>query len=263
MSDPSERARAESSDHPFERAVVRPGRGLEADLEGRIDGIVDRVLADHEAFVATLERDVRIPVSGIPEGPASVLRGQQAALDALRSDVDVSRHRAELEAERRMRARLVEDLRPSSGPVFREDPIVTREGVLRVDADFAQAAGLGPVVESRLYAHGVRTASAYLDLDADELVRVTGLGRDVVVAARDDLRLERIAGLPARAADLLRVAGVHSVSRLAASDPAVLSERIVEMRNRHRLARLPDAIASEAAVARLVEDAKALVGRHA
>lgn len=263
MSDPSERTRAESPDHPFERAVVRPGRGLDSDLEGRIDGIVDRVLEDHETIVAALGKDLHVPISGIPEGPASVLRREQAALDALKSDVEISRHRAELEAERRNRSRLVEDLRPTPGPVFREEPIVTRDDVLRVDADFTQTSGFGPTVEARLYAHGVRSASAYLDLDADELVRVTGLRRDVVVAARDDLRLERVAGLSGHAADLLRVANVHTVSRLAASDPAVLAERLVELRRRHRLPRVPEAIGSEAAVARLVEDAKALVGRTA
>ena len=58
------------------------------------------------------------------------------------------------------------------------------------------------------------------------------------------------------AADLLRLAGVHCISRLADRDPAVLTRDLSNLRDAHRLHRLPAALADAAAVARTVSRAR-------
>lgn len=216
------------------------------------------MIADHKVLVATLDEDVRAAGHAPWESTRAPSRHAVPSLETPAAAPRLAgAFIARQEAARRRRARILEEIEATAIETpMRDPPIVTRHGVLRVEADFSQLSGVDAAVDARLFGAGIRTAEAFFQEPLGELARVTGLPEETLRAARADLDLAHIGDMGTDAADLLRVVGVHTVSDLARRAPADLAARIAAESRRHQGLRIPSALRDTLAIERLVSLAK-------
>lgn len=164
---------------------------------------------------------------------------------------------AVLKRQRRDRAQQAAALRPSPVAARLDPPLVTRGGVLYVPPSFEQARALDADVAYRLVTAGYRSVEAFLHAPDDELAALSGLSVLSVRRAKRDLDLTRLPQVDEKCADLLRLVGCATVSRLAGMEPALLARDVERVMKQHRFLRLPTVLADEASIRRLVSAAKA------
>lgn len=225
------------------------------EIPDHLEERVDLVIEDHRVVLAELEARARESARSAgftqPLGAPEVPKVQRRAWDPKEVHLD-----ERVLQDRRERERLLRELDPGVVRPPVDPPIVTRLGVFRVAPEFFQVKGLDRRADARLLREGVTSAEAFLAAQDSHIARLTGLSLADVDRAKADLDLTRLPGVRKDAADLLRLAGVHSVSALAETDPAVLSQTIEALRVRHRFIVLPEVLSSERAVATLVADAQ-------
>ncbi len=243
-------------DRPFQGAPPWHSGGNPGELAGEredsIDRQVDRLVDSHRAVLATLERDAKELNEHPREAPAGT-RGIMAPS----MDEAMERHAAPLRKERRERAQRLARFRPVHEPVRLDPPLVTRGGVLYVPPVFEEAAGLDEESATRLVRAGFRTVDLFLRASDQELADAAGRSLAMVRRAKSDLDLMRLPHVDSKTADLLRLAGVSTVSRLAIMDPMLLVRDIERITDRHRFLAVPAALNSERAIRRLATAAQA------
>lgn len=211
---------------------------------------MDRIVDSHRAVMADLAEDV----GGLGEtlredvGPRFVAPSHEEMLE---------RHMAPIRRERRERAQRSVGIRPVEDMVKLDPPLVTRGGVLYVPPVFEEAAGLDDDSARRVLRAGFRSVDAFLSASDEELVEATGRSLESVRRAKRDLDLMRLPHVDRKAADLLRLAGCPTVSRLAGMDPTLLVRDIDRIRRQYRFLSMPPALNSDRAVRRLVAAAQA------
>lgn len=232
------------------------GGGDRLDAGESLDSLVDRVVESHRTVIATLEEDVR-SLRQDPPGGTGIGELGTARLTRVSEEEALQHHVASLRQQRRQRAQAAANLRPVERPVRLEPPLVTRGGVLYVPPAFEAAQGLDEDAAHRLLRSGIRRVEAFLEAPDEELVGITGRGLNEVRRAKRDLDLMRLPHVDQKAADLLRVVGVGTVSRLSVMDPALVVRDLQGLKGRYRFLDLPVVLHSEGAVRRLVTAAQA------
>jgi hypothetical protein len=214
---------------------------------------VDRLLESHRTMVATLADDVKDFKS-----PRLVSKKEQPETRSMRpSEQEMfERHVSPLRKARRERAVAAGALRPREGVPSLDPPLVTRAGVLYVPPVFEAAMGLDEESAHRLIRAGFRSVGAMLAASDEKIMEVTGRSLQQVRRAKRDLDLMRLPHMDDLSADLLRLVGVDTVSRLAIMDPGLLSRDVARVHERHRFLKIPVALRDEHAIRRLIEAAK-------
>lgn len=206
--------------------------------------------------MATLSRDVRLshgpqissaPVPSEPSRLGPMLTQEQS----MQQQVGV------LKRQRRERTQQAAALRPLPVAARLDPPLVTRGGVLYVPPSFEQASALDADLAYRLVTAGYRSVEAFLHASDDELAALTGLSVLSVRRAKRDLDLMRLPQVDEKCADLLRLVGCATVSRLAGMDAGLFARDVERVMKQYRFLRLPTVLADETSIRRLVSAAKA------
>ena len=120
--------------------------------------------------------------------------------------------------------------------------------------------GIGAVYSARLLQAGIDTPEALLAKAAtrrqrSELAARTGISGTLLLTWTNHADLFRVSGIGPQYAELLELAGVDTIKELGHRIPSNLAIRMREVNERRRLAR---GAISDRAVARWIEEAKAL-----
>lgn len=120
--------------------------------------------------------------------------------------------------------------------------------------------GIGAVYSARLLQAGIDTPEALLAKAAtrrqrSELAARTGISGTLLLTWTNHADLFRVRGIGPQYAELLELAGVDTIKELGHRIPSNLAIRMREVNERRRLVR---GAISERAVARWIEEAKAL-----
>lgn len=221
----------------------------------RLEENVDLVIADHATVVATLERRARHEAERAgfttPLPRHEVPRVPRRAWDPAEVHLDES-----VLAARQERQRLLRELKPGVVRPVLDPPLVTRAGVFYVPPEFFQARGIDRRMDAALLRGGIRSFASFLGASDRIIADLTGLSLADVSRAKDDLDLSRVLGVDGPTAELLRLAGIHSVSALAAAEPAVVQADVARLWTRHRFHSIPARLSTPEGVAALVEDAQ-------
>lgn len=258
-SEPISHRPSRNPDRPFEPAAPEPPGGDwgpdDAQREDSIDRLVDRVVDSHSAVLATLDEDLKS--FGGTRRDSQLGPGGRLVVQSM--DEALERHTAPLRKARRERTHRMAGFRPVHEPVRLDPPLVTRGGVLYVPPVYDEAEGLDEESAQRLVRAGFRSVDLFLRASDQELADASGRSLANVRRAKSDLDLLRLPHIDGKAADLLRLAGVSTVSRLAIMDPTLLVRDIQRIRDRHRFLAVPAVIDGERAIRRLVAAAQARI----
>lgn len=244
-----ERARSSGPVWPSDNGLEQAG--LE---DGSLDREVDRLLESHRAVLATLEEDVEEIRGGVKhnESRSTSVRFMRPSEEEV-----LERHAAPLRRRRREREMEASALRPVAGSPRLDPPLVTRAGVIYVPPAFEAAAGFDQKIADRLVRAGHRSVESFLSASDEELVEEAGVSLAQVRRAKRDLDLVRLPNMDRDTADLLRLVGVATVSRLAIMDPSLVVRDLERVQQRHRFLRLPPSLQDERSIRRIIEAAKA------
>jgi len=243
--------RGATSEPRLDEGDAGPGAGQTPVDMAALDAHVDHVIADHQVVLGRLERRARDDATWA--GFTQPLGASVSQTVARRTwDPKEVHHSEEVLRDRERRARALRELDPGLVRPRLDDPVVTRSGIFFVPPVFEHAAGIDAACDVAIVRAGYRSLRSFLEAPDTDVAEVTGLSLGDVVRAKEDLRLEALPGCDPVAADLLRLAGVHSVSHLARVEPLFLHEEVERLRRRYRFFEVPAALADRAAIERLV-----------
>lgn len=216
---------------------------------------VDHVISNHGVVEAELDSSVRSTLRSV--GFTERVGHYDAPKIVPRAwDPNEFHHDEAMLLERRRRESALRDLRPDVVRPHLEAPLVTRGGVFYVPPEFFQARGLDRRMDALIIRSGIRSVRAFLESSDYEIAQTIGIPMREVARAKDDLDLTRLPGIDGAAAEILRLAGIQSGSRLAAAEPLLLFDDIARLCKRHRFLDLPPALASLDRIQALIDDAQ-------